>query len=325
MARFWLIAFLLIAFGSAAAAPGAQVRVPSDMAASHLKSSPAPQYPPAAQTARIQGNVILHISIDPLGNVTPLRVVRGHPMLVPAAIAAVNNWKYTPFVLNGQPVSAVTVVVVRFGNPANHDAEDKAEVGFQDQFWAAMDRAQAAVDASKISGAEQALQDAHTLLSSGAPAPLHNSERWQWAMSMGGLDRQQKRFDDAEQQYTEALGLQKDNKDSLEAATSLSAIGALYYESGKLDPARDSLKRAVLIYQKSYKAAAKMPRVQDAYSRAIADDSWMLSKIAVSEHQPEEAGRQCRVVLDLRKSSAENDPKVSECERLLSALSTTAP
>ena len=104
MARFWLIAFLLIAFGSAAAAPGAQVRVPSDMAASHLKSSPAPQYPPAAQTARIQGNVILHISIDPLGNVTPLRVVRGHPMLVPAAIAAVNNWKYTPFVLNGQPV-----------------------------------------------------------------------------------------------------------------------------------------------------------------------------------------------------------------------------
>ncbi|MDR3749709.1 MAG: TonB family protein [Acidobacteriota bacterium] len=325
MARYWFFVFLVVAFGSSVAAQTTHVRVPSDAAATHLKSSPAPEYPPLAQAARIQGNVILQISIDPSGSVSTLRVVRGHPMLVQAAIAVVRNWKYAPFELNGQPVSAVTLVVVRFGNPANHDVEDKAEVVFQDKFWAAMDRAQTALNASNLSETEQALQNAHTLLSSAAPAPQHVSEHWQWAMSMGALDRKQKRFGDAEQQYTDALSLQKDHKDSPEAAASLSAIGVLYFESNKPELARDRLQKAVSIYQKNYKAAVTMPSAQDVYSRAIAEDSWMLAKIAVSAHQPEEAGRQCHVVLNVRKSLGDNDPKVTECERLLSPPTTTVP
>lgn len=200
-----------------------RVRVSSDVAVSHLKSSPAPEYPPLAEAARIQGNVILHIAIDPNGNVSPLRVVRGHPMLVPAAMSGVRNWKYSPFTTNGQPASVVTVTVVRFGNPANHDAEDKAEVAFQDKFWAAIDRAQAALSTGDLSAAEQTLTDGQTALSAGGPPPVHVPERWQWAMSMGEVNRQQKRVTDAEQRYAEALALQKDNKDSPEAAVSLSA------------------------------------------------------------------------------------------------------
>jgi TonB family protein len=214
MARFWLSFLLIITFGSSAVAQGARVRVSSDVAASHLKSSPAPAYPSLAETARIQGNVILHVAIDSNGNVSPLRVVRGHPMLVPAAMSGVQNWKYSPFSANGQPVSVVTVAVVRFGNPANHDAEDKAEVAFQDKFWETIDRAQAALSTGDLSAAEKALTDGQTALSAGAPPPIHVPERWQWAMSMGELNRQQKRVTAAEQRYTEAIALQKDKKDS---------------------------------------------------------------------------------------------------------------
>ncbi len=319
MTRSWLSFLFVIAFGSIAIAQGARIWVSSDAAASHLKSGASPEYPSLAQVARIQGNVILHIAIDPNGNVSPLRVVRGHPLLVPAAISAVRNWKYSPFTANGQRVSVVTVTVVRFGNPANHDAEDKAEVAFQDKFWAGIERVEAALSMGDLSAAEQSLTDGQIALSAGGAPPVHLPERWQWAMSMGDLNRQEKRITDAEQRYTEALALQKDTKDSPEAAASLSALGGLYFESNKSDQSRDRLTKAISIYQKNYKAAARMPTAQDVYARGIANDSWMLSKMAVGEHRQDEVVRQCRVVLNFRKSLGEDDPKVAECERLIAA------
>jgi hypothetical protein len=85
------------------------------------------------------------------------------------------------------------------------------------------------------------------------------------------------------------------------------------------------LTKAISIYQKNYKAATKLPSAQDVYARGIANDSWMLSKMAVSEHKQEEAVRQCRVVLGFRKSLSEDDPKLAECERLIAAPNLAAP
>lgn len=289
----------------------------SDLAASHVKSSPAPNYPPLAQTARIQGNVILHIAIDRDGNVSPLWVVRGHPMLVPAAVSGVRNWKYSPFTSNGQPVPAVTVTVVRFGNSSHHDAEENAEVAFQDTFWAAIDRAQAALNASDLAAAEKGLSDAQAFLAAGGAPPAHARPRWQWAMSMGDLNWRQNKFTDAEQRYTEALILQKDNKDGPEAAISLLALGGLYFESNKSEQAKDRLAKAVSIFQKNYKAAAKIRSAQEVYVRGIVDASWMLSKLAFNEQNQDEAARRCRNVLEYKNSLSVGDPKVKECEQIL--------
>ena len=73
-----------------------------------------PTYPPLAQQARIQGVVVMTALIDKGGNVQHLQVISGHPLLAPAAIAAVKQWRYKPFVLNGQPLEVETTVTVNF-------------------------------------------------------------------------------------------------------------------------------------------------------------------------------------------------------------------
>jgi protein TonB len=67
-----------------------------------------------AKQARIQGSVKLQATISKDGSVENLQVVSGHPLLVPAAIQAVRQWKYKPTVLNGEPVEVITEIDVNF-------------------------------------------------------------------------------------------------------------------------------------------------------------------------------------------------------------------
>ncbi len=85
----------------------------------HLESSmalsrPSPAYPPLARQARIQGRVQLEAVISTGGTIESLRVVSGHPMLVPAALDAVRRWRYRPTLLNGEPVEVSTTIEVVF-------------------------------------------------------------------------------------------------------------------------------------------------------------------------------------------------------------------
>jgi periplasmic protein TonB len=67
-----------------------------------------------AKSARVQGDVVLSAVIDSNGQIQNLQLVSGHPMLVPAALAAVNRWRYKPYLLNGQPVEVETTITVIF-------------------------------------------------------------------------------------------------------------------------------------------------------------------------------------------------------------------
>jgi TonB family protein len=73
-----------------------------------------PVYPPIAQSARIQGAVILEALIDDQGNLVNARVVRSIPLLDAAALDAVSKWKYTPADLDGRLVAVVMTVTVNF-------------------------------------------------------------------------------------------------------------------------------------------------------------------------------------------------------------------
>ena len=73
-----------------------------------------PNYPPLARQARIQGTVLLQAVIGRDGSIENLRVVSGHPMLAPAAIEAVRQWRYRPYTLNGTPVQVQTEITVNF-------------------------------------------------------------------------------------------------------------------------------------------------------------------------------------------------------------------
>jgi periplasmic protein TonB len=73
-----------------------------------------PEYPPLAKAARVQGEVVLKAVIDRNGDIQDLQLGSGHPMLVPSAIAAVRQWRYKPYLLNGQPVEVETTITVIF-------------------------------------------------------------------------------------------------------------------------------------------------------------------------------------------------------------------
>jgi protein TonB len=73
-----------------------------------------PNYPPLARQARIQGVVLLEAVISKTGRMERLHVISGHPLLVQAALDAVNQWRYMPTMLNGEPVEVITTIEVRF-------------------------------------------------------------------------------------------------------------------------------------------------------------------------------------------------------------------
>jgi protein TonB len=73
-----------------------------------------PEYPPLARAVRVQGVVVLQAIIARDGTVANLRVLSGHPMLVRAAVAAVQQWRYRPYLLNGEAVEVETQITVNF-------------------------------------------------------------------------------------------------------------------------------------------------------------------------------------------------------------------
>jgi len=78
-----------------------------------------PIYPPLARAARIQGPVVLAAVISKAGTIDNLHALSGHPMLIPAAIEAVSQWRYRPYILNGEPVEVETQITVNFNLSGN--------------------------------------------------------------------------------------------------------------------------------------------------------------------------------------------------------------
>ena len=78
-----------------------------------------PVYPPLARSARIQGTVVLSAVISKAGTMENLRVVSGHPMLVTAAMEAVSQWRYRPYILNHEPIEVETQIIVSFSLSGN--------------------------------------------------------------------------------------------------------------------------------------------------------------------------------------------------------------
>jgi periplasmic protein TonB len=73
-----------------------------------------PVYPTIAQTARVEGIVIIEATIGPAGTVLEAKLLRSIPLLDAAALEAVRQWEFTPTLLNGSPVAVVMTVTVKF-------------------------------------------------------------------------------------------------------------------------------------------------------------------------------------------------------------------
>ncbi len=93
---------------------GQWVRISQGVSEGLIVSKVPPIYPDTARTARIQGTVVLKARINQAGEVESLSLISGHPLLAPAAMDAVKQWKYRPYLLNGKPVGVETQIQVNF-------------------------------------------------------------------------------------------------------------------------------------------------------------------------------------------------------------------
>jgi len=94
--------------------PAAPVRVGGNIKPPQKTRDVRPVYPPIAQSARVQGIVIIEATIGPDGAVKDAKVLRSIPLLDQAALDAVRQWVFTPTLLNGVPVPVIMTVTVQF-------------------------------------------------------------------------------------------------------------------------------------------------------------------------------------------------------------------
>jgi len=91
-----------------------RVRVSSGVSTGLLVYKVQPVYPPEAIRARIEGTVVLQARISKEGQIADLQLISGPKKLAPAAIGAVQQWRYRPYLLLGNPVEVETQILVNF-------------------------------------------------------------------------------------------------------------------------------------------------------------------------------------------------------------------
>jgi protein TonB len=90
------------------------IRVGGNVTAANLLRQVRPVYPPLAKAARVQGTVKFEAVIAKDGTIQNLHLVSGPPLLVQAALQAVQQWQYKPTLLNNEPVEVITTIDVNF-------------------------------------------------------------------------------------------------------------------------------------------------------------------------------------------------------------------
>ena len=91
-----------------------KINISGGVAQGMLLQKVTPVYPPIAKAARVQGTVVLEAQISKSGSIENLKVISGPAMLQQAAIEAVKQWRYRPYLLNNEPVEVETTVNVIF-------------------------------------------------------------------------------------------------------------------------------------------------------------------------------------------------------------------
>jgi TonB family protein len=97
--------------------PQATMKVSQGLSGGTIEQQVNPIYPPVALERRVEGRVLLQAVVAEDGTVHDVKVMKGDPLLTSAAIQAVAQWRYRPFMLNGQPIRMPTEITLIFKLP----------------------------------------------------------------------------------------------------------------------------------------------------------------------------------------------------------------
>jgi protein TonB len=98
---------------------GEPVHLNEEAARALMIHSVDPVYPREAMAQKLQGVVVLQASIGRDGSVQDLKLVRGYFVLGRAAIAAVKQWRFRPYMLNGRALETQTSITLNFSYPSS--------------------------------------------------------------------------------------------------------------------------------------------------------------------------------------------------------------
>ncbi len=202
-----------------------------------------PIYPPLAKQVRIQGKVKVQVVISKTGMVESVNVVSGHPLLVQAAIDAVKQWQYKPFLADGQPVTASTEVEVPFslGIP---DATYKTEQKTSEVFFKRQDECRELLKTQKYTEAEAPCT---SLVELAEKLPKERQLERMTANELAGhAVLYQKKFDEALSFFQSELAIGKASLKPTDAE-----LGYAYHHVGLAYYAVGNLQKAQPYYEKS--------------------------------------------------------------------------
>lgn len=111
-----VLSFATIAFSQDAPSPPlpSRVRVSAGVLAALRTKYVQPKYPSEARSKHVEGSVVMRILVARDGKVSEVNLISGDDGLAPAAMDAVKQWKYKPYLLNGEPVEVEAQVTINF-------------------------------------------------------------------------------------------------------------------------------------------------------------------------------------------------------------------
>lgn len=260
---------------------------------SHITHRVEPVVPPLAKAARVGGKVKLHVIISPSGDVSAVTVISGHPMLAPAAIEAVKQWKYKPFAENGNPSAVATDVELDFPGGMSENESD-----VRNKFFSIEKECRELVNAEKYTDAEQRCRQA-VALSNELPSEVI-LERSDAKTLLANAIFLQHRFSEAISLYEQALELDKGYRkpDDADLASDYANLGRAYAMQGELSRADDLYSKAIATFRAAIEG---LPSMYENYSRRL---QRTLNEYA----QLKDAEKQTEAASELRKQANEITP-----------------
>ena len=262
--RYWLssqvLAILVLAVTTAAQTEPQKLVSPAD-ADNHIIHRVEPTVPPLATAAEVGGKVKLRILISVSGDVSTVTVINGHPMLAPAAIEAVKQWKYKPFTENGNPSAVATDVELDFPGGMS-----EKESNVRNKFFPMEKECRDLINSQKYTDAEQRCSQA-VALSNELPSEVV-LERSGAKTLLANAIFLQHRFSEAIPLYEEALELDKGYRkpDDADPASDYANLGRAYEMQGELAIADELYAKAIATFRA---AIQSLPSMYENYSRRL--------------------------------------------------------
>ncbi len=247
-----LTAALIVFFACIASAQEIQktVEVSPTIADQHILKKIAPQYPEVAKSARLQGTVLLKVAISPEGKISHVGVVSGHPMLVTAAISAVKQWEYKPFMVDDHAAAVSTMVEIPFSLGIS-EAEYKKEQESADAYFQQENKCRQQLNQNQYSAAEESCKSLSDLVEK---LPVsRRMERVTAYQYLGHSFFVEKRFSDALAAYQHELKIAEEflGPTDAELGYAYRDVARAFHGTGELHQARSYYDRAEITLEQA--------------------------------------------------------------------------